>query len=161
LEEEIMDLMSTAQLLGNFGEFVGAIAVVTTLGFLTFQIRQNTKATKAAMDHTIRTDFNRLHEVIMTNPEVVELLNRVGHSDHDHQARAFANWLLNRYVAVETAFDGGSLPAEDKPAWTADFARSLELWPGLIPLMHEQMAHYPEYSGRKGILDPLRDRPPE
>ena len=39
-----MDLMTTAQLLGNFGEFLGAIAVVVTLIFLTLQIRQNTKS---------------------------------------------------------------------------------------------------------------------
>lgn len=36
-----MDLMSTAQLLGGFGAFIGAIAVVVTLGYLTVQIRQN------------------------------------------------------------------------------------------------------------------------
>ena len=42
-----MDFMSTAQLLGNVGEFVGAIAVVATLGYLAIQIRQNTKATRA------------------------------------------------------------------------------------------------------------------
>jgi hypothetical protein len=34
LEEEIMDLQAAAQLLGNFGEFVGAIAVVGTLIYL-------------------------------------------------------------------------------------------------------------------------------
>ena len=37
-----MDLMDTAQLRGNFGEFVGAIAVVVTLVYLSVQIRQNT-----------------------------------------------------------------------------------------------------------------------
>ncbi|KPK34630.1 MAG: hypothetical protein AMJ65_18070 [Phycisphaerae bacterium SG8_4] len=36
-----MDLMSTAQLLGNFGEFVGAIAVVVTLAYLAVQVRQS------------------------------------------------------------------------------------------------------------------------
>jgi len=39
-----MDLMSTAQLLGNFGEFLGAVAVVLTLVYLTVQVRQNTQA---------------------------------------------------------------------------------------------------------------------
>ncbi|MGK0223180.1 MAG: hypothetical protein ACI9ON_002423 [Limisphaerales bacterium] len=39
-----MDHQSFAQLLGNYGEFVGAIAVVITLIYLTIQIRQNTKA---------------------------------------------------------------------------------------------------------------------
>jgi len=43
-----MDLVSTAQLLGNFGEFFGAIAVVVTLIYLAGQLRQNTKALRSA-----------------------------------------------------------------------------------------------------------------
>lgn len=39
-----MDLMSTAQLMGNFGEFFGAVAVVATLVYLTVQIRQSNLA---------------------------------------------------------------------------------------------------------------------
>lgn len=36
-----MDLVSVAQLLGNFGEFLGAVAVVATLVYVAIQIRQN------------------------------------------------------------------------------------------------------------------------
>lgn len=36
-----MDLQTTAQLLGNFGEFIGAIAVVVTLVYLAVQIKQS------------------------------------------------------------------------------------------------------------------------
>ena len=43
-----MTLMDTAQLLGNFGEFVGAIAVVATLLFLSFQVRQGARAQRGA-----------------------------------------------------------------------------------------------------------------
>ena len=39
-----MDHQAFAQLLGNYGEFIGAIVVVLTLGYLTFQVRQNTTA---------------------------------------------------------------------------------------------------------------------
>ncbi len=39
-----MDHQAFAELLGNYGEFIGAIVVVLTLGYLTFQIRQNTVA---------------------------------------------------------------------------------------------------------------------
>ena len=42
-----MDLQSTAQLLGNFGEFVGAIAVVATLFYLAVQVRHTKEATDA------------------------------------------------------------------------------------------------------------------
>ena len=41
-----MDLMSTTQLMGNVGEFVGAIGVVVTLGYLVIQIRQNNRMLK-------------------------------------------------------------------------------------------------------------------
>ena len=41
-----MNLMDTAQLLGNFGEFFGAIAVVATLAYLATQVRQSINATK-------------------------------------------------------------------------------------------------------------------
>jgi len=43
-----MDLMSTAQILGNLGEFVGAVAVVVTLGYLTVQVRQSNVAAQSA-----------------------------------------------------------------------------------------------------------------
>lgn len=43
-----MDHQAFAQLLGNYGEFVGAIAVVATLLYLARQIRQNTTATQSA-----------------------------------------------------------------------------------------------------------------
>ena len=39
-----MDHQAFAQLLGNYGEFLGAIAVVATLVYLAAQIRQNTRA---------------------------------------------------------------------------------------------------------------------
>ena len=42
-----MDLMSTAQLLGNLGEFLGAIAVVVTLFYLAVQVRHGKEATEA------------------------------------------------------------------------------------------------------------------
>ena len=42
-----MDHQAFAQLLGNYGEFVGAIAVVLTLGYLATQIRQNTLSNRA------------------------------------------------------------------------------------------------------------------
>lgn len=42
-----MDLMSIAQLLGNIGEFVGAVAVVVTLAYLAVQVRYSREATEA------------------------------------------------------------------------------------------------------------------
>jgi hypothetical protein len=48
-----MDLQAIAQLLGAFGEFIGAIAVVATLGYLAIQIRQNAKGMEASRRHEL------------------------------------------------------------------------------------------------------------
>ncbi|NKC02178.1 MAG: hypothetical protein GKR90_27265 [Pseudomonadales bacterium] len=42
-----MDHQAFAQLLGNYGEFIGSIAVVVTLAYLAVQIRQNSKMMQA------------------------------------------------------------------------------------------------------------------
>lgn len=42
-----MDFLTISQILGNFGEFVGAIAVVITLGYLAVQVRHSKEATEA------------------------------------------------------------------------------------------------------------------
>ena len=45
-----MDHQAFAQLLGNYGEFVGAIGVVVTLGYLAIQIRQNTRSNRVSAE---------------------------------------------------------------------------------------------------------------
>ena len=54
-----MDHLTFAQLLGNYGEFIGAIGVVITLAYLAVQIRQNTRATRAASHHAIVEALNQ------------------------------------------------------------------------------------------------------
>ena len=78
-----MDLQATAQLLGNFGEFFGAIAVVVTLVYLAGQLNQNTKALRSASyEHWneisgMFTDFLARHAAelteIQTNASVQDL----------------------------------------------------------------------------------------
>ena len=61
-----MDHLALAQLLGNYGEFIGAIAVVATLAYLAVQVRQNTATihnSESAHRATIETELNkRFHE---------------------------------------------------------------------------------------------------
>jgi hypothetical protein len=48
--EETVDHQEFAQLLGNYGEFVGSVGVVVTLGYLAVQIRQNTRSNRVAAE---------------------------------------------------------------------------------------------------------------
>ena len=48
-----MTFVETAQMLGNFGEFVGAIAVVLTLVYLTAEIRRSTLVARSSVRQDI------------------------------------------------------------------------------------------------------------
>jgi hypothetical protein len=65
-----MDLMSVAQLLGNLGEFVGAIAVVVTLAYLTVQIRQTNKIQKTLTRQNYTDAAQRRIELMLKYPEI-------------------------------------------------------------------------------------------
>ncbi len=54
-----MEHQAFAQMLGNYEEFIGAIGVVVTLGYLAIQIRQNTGATRAASQFPQNPTLNR------------------------------------------------------------------------------------------------------
>jgi len=82
-----MDLMSTAQLLGNFGEFAGAIGVIVTLIYLSIQVRQNT-ATMQRADEAHRKEID-----IATNSRFNEQRHAL-YSDSD-LARIFRTGLLD------------------------------------------------------------------
>ena len=72
--------LETAQLVGNLGEFVGAIAVVITLGYLAIQIRQNSKVVEAATSNSVTRSRNELNALLATHPELSEMI-LAGHQD--------------------------------------------------------------------------------
>jgi len=64
-----MDHQALAQLLGNYGAFVGALGVVLSLIFVGYSIVQNTKATRAQTRHAITQSFMSIAEIISARPE--------------------------------------------------------------------------------------------
>ncbi len=68
-----MDLNDTAQLLGNFGEFVGAIAVVISLVYLAIQLRMNTKALRANAAWDSEVTYGSANMDIARDPQFAPL----------------------------------------------------------------------------------------
>lgn len=71
-----MDHQAFAQLLGNYGEFIGAIAVVITLGYLATQIRHNTAAVKNEAEQESSQFWYELNLEITRNGEMLEILHQ-------------------------------------------------------------------------------------
>ena len=102
-----MDHQTFAQLLGNYGEFVGAIAVVATLMFLTLQIRQNTRSATLTRATLAQQQLTRMHERIMSNKELADLVARCRSLAVDdlspgdqERVRRIANYYLNYALNV-------------------------------------------------------------
>ena len=68
-----MDQQALAQLLGNYGAFVGAIGVVLSLIFVGYSIVQNTRATRAQTRHAITQSFMSIAGIISERPEAFSL----------------------------------------------------------------------------------------
>jgi len=59
-----VDHQAFAQLLGNYGEFVGAIGVIATLAYLAVQIRQNTRSLDESRKFALVDSYVRRNDVI-------------------------------------------------------------------------------------------------
>jgi len=66
-----MDHQAFAQLLGNYGEFVGSIGVVVSLLYLSLQIRSNTNALRANSGFQSTHSWGQLNEDIATAADEV------------------------------------------------------------------------------------------
>ncbi|MGA1677628.1 MAG: hypothetical protein ACO377_14525 [Pseudomonadales bacterium] len=68
-----MDHQQFAELLGNYGEFVGAIAVFVTLVYLAIQIRQNTESLRIASELALSQQSAEFIAHMRAQPEVLKL----------------------------------------------------------------------------------------
>ena len=65
-----MDHHAFAQLLGNYGEFIGSIAVVVTLIYLASQLRQNTKAMQSGTREAFLNGLQTTNGYALENSDV-------------------------------------------------------------------------------------------
>ncbi len=55
----------------------GGVALLATLIYLAVQIRHGTESNLASTQSGIQSEYNRLHETVISGPELVRILERV------------------------------------------------------------------------------------
>lgn len=158
-----MDHQMFAQLLGNYGEFVGAIAVVVTLGYLSVQIRQNTASSRTNRVVEAQRHFAQMHQVIASDQGLSRLValcrNELPEdiaAEDDERILAWVNAVANNYVSIEIAFANGEMDAALHQAYCEDFHRFVQMYPGTLPKLHFIIGHY-SISADQLIFAPLFD----
>lgn len=114
-----MSLVELSQVLGNFGEFIGAIAVVITLVYLALQVRENTRAVMGATQQALNDNHQyELHWAC----EIAELSlksNEGAPAMTPVEAYRMATWLLSAMLTRENAFDQYRRGLIDEEKWQA------------------------------------------
>ena len=141
-----MDLMDMAQLLGNFGEFFGAIAVVVTLIYVGYQIRQNTQSIERTELRAGMEQFDRWRAAIQ-NPETAEMWLR-GLEDEltNRSERLRFEHLLAQYsYAMQNTWDCSQRGIRDMDDWNrvAPYFGGIFATPGGARFWKKVRAHYP------------------
>ena len=103
--------------LGNIGEFVGAIAVVITLGYLAFQIRQNTRTARSATHQAWVSAAAQINLVVLQNRDIARVW-RSGSEDPGQldpeellQFNAYVLQMFRAFEALYLMFLNGAVDA--------------------------------------------------
>jgi hypothetical protein len=122
-----VDIETLSQVLGNFGEFVGAVAVVITIAYLAIQVRHSKEATEANT-RTIRANAAKEVYVGWSNfclelsrhPDKV-CFDKVFKPDTDYSELTeeekvavgyYFRAVVERFASEHALFEGGVLPSE-------------------------------------------------
>jgi hypothetical protein len=106
--------------LGNIGEFVAAVAVVISLIYLAFQIRQNTRSVRAATHHSAMRGASETQNVLAQSNDAARVF-RVGSREpgeltEDERLR-FDSMLLSVFMWFEDAFFQYQQSMVDREYW--------------------------------------------
>jgi hypothetical protein len=115
----------TIEQLGSVGEVAAALATIATLFYLANQIRQNTRATRAASFHGVTDSMNHVNVAVAQSPQLTQVWT-TGVADRDsldaEERHQFDLLLLSYFHVFETvhyqarmgAGEGDLLIAEER-----------------------------------------------
>ena len=155
-----MDLITVAQVLGNLGEFLGAIAVVATLGYLAVQIRGNTRATQADSRYAVGQTTLDLCLALSNDREFASIWRR-GLDDRDSlDADEHFRWGYHAYAVWDSyeinfiQWQRGVLTDGDWAKWQTVIRNYLSK-PGMQQYWQEsKRAFHPEFQQLVDALEP-------
>jgi CRP-like cAMP-binding protein len=144
-----MDHQAFAQLLGNYGEFVGAIAVVATLGYLAVQIRQNTRSNSISRGDTARQRIMDINEQVVSNNELAQLVAQCRSPDlrdltpaDEERVERFAQLYLAAFAGIERAYQDSELSRQQFDTFCDEFRRVVLTYPALMKRMQNIVQHF-------------------
>jgi hypothetical protein len=130
-----MSFMETAQLLGNLGDFIGAIVIVVTLIYLATQIRQNSDQLAAQSRYNIYKGRSDRTSLVALNNDIFEIFLKSRRNDELSDAERlrisfFARGIFTFWEYEFREYEAGRLTEEEfnPAAKRTAFERVPNLW---------------------------------
>ena len=120
-----MSTLEFSQLLGNYGEFIGAIAIVVTLIYLAVQLRQNTASVRASAYQEWVTSNVEI-DMSMSNPAQSEIIDKGNYDSSNLTRETYVAYAMTHLAIMQMAqstdylYRSGSL---DRELWEAEMNR--------------------------------------
>ncbi len=139
---------------GAIAELGGAIAVVATIVYLSFQIRQTNQISVSNTTTDILNKFDEFNRMIVSDRSLRVVLTKSEtlSEEESEQVYTFANICINTWMAVQTAHDNNQLDDNMYNAMIRDVRFAMERWPNIRPAIAKHFSVYPE-AGKMRIFD--------
>jgi hypothetical protein len=129
-----MDHQAFAEMLGNYGEFLGSVAVLATLLYLAAQIRQSSALAKAQLETDVMQAFAGAADFPNQHPEVIAKL-RAGVDLDDVETVLRDGFVLNYLFACAIGHQASKYADPDR---TQRFVMSAALTLGNVDMLIEE-----------------------
>ncbi len=144
-----MDHQAFAELLGNYGEFFGAIAVVATLGYLALQVRQNTRSSYVTRSAAVTQRLGEIQEAIVCDSDLSSLMAKCRDAEpadltptEEERVRGIADMYIKVFAPVNTAYRNAEMTEAYFEVFRSEFQRIVETYPALKSRMLPTLQHF-------------------
>ena len=147
-------------------EYLGHAAIVLSLVFVAFEIRQSNRIAVGTTSYEIQRNYMTLNELIISSDEMLsKLLVKLQTPDASTElspeesvkAAALARRFLNMWISIEVAHENGLIPEPIYMSGLEDARNVVRNIPGLTPYFRESFAARPHYTDYQ-ILNPITER---
>ena len=150
---------------GILAEVIAATAVVVSLVYLAFQIRDSANQNTVNRSAILLDEFNRMQEVLISSPEVVNLFTKMKANEallplEDTLLEIVSNRFLAHWNSIQIAHNRKVLDEEIYPMFCEDVKRYVNGYPQMHKKFLEITSFYTHARGIL-ILAPIFEEKPE
>ena len=136
-------------------EIIGVISIVAAILLLAAQVRESNAIAAAQTEIQVNEAFDLLQGLRASNPDFAKLFPKLEAPEahlttatEASQIRGMAWHIMNGLWSVHTAYENGLLSRSARDGLVADFAYSIQKWPGI---RSHYIAIYENLGPRQGV----------